>query len=77
MAEKWESWKSDISPESLESLEWLGHFGPTYQCDFIKGYMDQEETYLTASDCEKLGNALLEVAKWLRNKEDKEDHETR
>ena len=68
MAEKWESWKTEMSKQSLDELAWLGHFGPTIGCDRIKGYMDQGETYLDAKECEEIGNALLEASKWLREK---------
>ncbi len=53
-----------------EWLKFLGDFGPTVhpQNKEIKGYMNDDKTYLDSNDLMSLSNALRSVAEWLNER---------
>jgi hypothetical protein len=70
----------DLSKRALETLEFLGNFGPTSnpKDKKLKGWTysgaGAEKTYLTAEDVRDMAQDLLEVAQALEDRASK-DHQ--
>lgn len=65
-------WHKDISEEALVTMRELGNFGPTVNhgdC-LVKGYMNEEKTYLDSNDLRTMAKSLVEVADWLEKRAD-------
>lgn len=52
----------------------LGNFGPTLNPEhgLVKGYMNEEKTYMESADLRRISKALSVVADWLDERKVKE-----
>lgn len=69
-----------LTPREIETLEWLGNFGPTVvakNCE-IKGYMvdsdgDTCKTYLNSTVLREIAEDFISVAQWLDERATEEE----